>query len=101
MKELFKVTPRIRSIALCRSTDGRAVTNVAVGSHRTEWRSRARAAGWRVRHGKSDGCYGSRDRQDPGDAVPKQPKTTFNVGRVGGGTSVNSIPFDAWMEVDM
>jgi di/tripeptidase len=33
--------------------------------------------------------------------VPKQPKTTFNVGRVGGGTSVNSIPFEAWMEVDM
>ncbi len=33
--------------------------------------------------------------------VPNQPKTTFNVGRVGGGTSVNSIPADAWMEVDM
>ena len=33
--------------------------------------------------------------------VPKQPKTTFNVGRVGGGTSVNSIPFEGWMEVDM
>jgi acetylornithine deacetylase/succinyl-diaminopimelate desuccinylase-like protein len=33
--------------------------------------------------------------------VPKQPKTTFNVGRVGGGTSVNSIPFDGWMEIDM
>jgi len=33
--------------------------------------------------------------------VPKQPKTTFNVGRVGGGTSVNSIPFESWMEVDM
>jgi tripeptide aminopeptidase len=33
--------------------------------------------------------------------VPRQPKTTFNVGRVGGGTSVNAIPFDAWMEVDM
>jgi tripeptide aminopeptidase len=33
--------------------------------------------------------------------VPKEPKTTFNVGRVGGGTSVNAIPFDAWMEVDM
>jgi tripeptide aminopeptidase len=29
------------------------------------------------------------------------PKTTFNVGRVGGGTSVNSIPAEAWMEVDM
>lgn len=29
------------------------------------------------------------------------PKTTFNVGRVGGGTSVNSIPFESWIEVDM
>lgn len=28
-------------------------------------------------------------------------KTTFNVGRMGGGTSVNSIPFESWMEVDM
>jgi acetylornithine deacetylase/succinyl-diaminopimelate desuccinylase-like protein len=33
--------------------------------------------------------------------VPTEPKTTFNVGRVGGGTSVNSIAFEAWMEVDM
>ena len=33
--------------------------------------------------------------------VPSSPKTTFNVGRVGGGTSINSIPSDAWMEVDM
>jgi acetylornithine deacetylase/succinyl-diaminopimelate desuccinylase-like protein len=33
--------------------------------------------------------------------VPSEPKTTFNVGRIGGGTSVNSIPFDAWMEVDL
>lgn len=33
--------------------------------------------------------------------VPNEPKTTFNVGRIGGGTSVNSIPFEAWAEVDM
>jgi tripeptide aminopeptidase len=33
--------------------------------------------------------------------VPREPKTTFNVGRVGGGTSVNSIAFESWMEVDM
>ena len=33
--------------------------------------------------------------------VPASPRTTFSVGRVGGGTSVNSIPFEAWMEVDM
>jgi len=28
-------------------------------------------------------------------------RTSFNVGRMGGGTSVNSIPFESWMEVDM
>lgn len=33
--------------------------------------------------------------------VPRHPKTTFNVGLYGGGTSVNSIPSSAWMEVDM
>jgi acetylornithine deacetylase/succinyl-diaminopimelate desuccinylase-like protein len=32
--------------------------------------------------------------------VPTQPKTTYNVGRIGGGTSVNSIPFEAWFEFD-
>ena len=29
------------------------------------------------------------------------PKTSFNVGRIGGGTSVNSIPFESWAEIDM
>jgi tripeptide aminopeptidase len=33
--------------------------------------------------------------------VPRDPKTTFNVGRVGGGTSVNAIASEAWMEVDL
>jgi acetylornithine deacetylase/succinyl-diaminopimelate desuccinylase-like protein len=33
--------------------------------------------------------------------VPSEPKTTFSVGRIGGGTSVNSIAFEAWAEVDM
>ena len=28
-------------------------------------------------------------------------KTSFNVGRIGGGTSVNSIAFESWMEVDL
>ena len=36
-----------------------------------------------------------------GDFVSTGPKTTFNVGRIGGGTSVNSIPFETWIEVDM
>ena len=29
------------------------------------------------------------------------PRTSYNIGRIGGGTSVNSIPFESWMEVDM
>jgi di/tripeptidase len=29
------------------------------------------------------------------------PKTSYNIGRMGGGTSVNSVPFESWMEVDM
>ena len=33
--------------------------------------------------------------------VPRQPRTTFNVGRIGGGSAVNAIPTDAWMEVDL
>jgi tripeptide aminopeptidase len=28
-------------------------------------------------------------------------KTSFNVGRTGGGTSINSIPFESWAEIDM
>jgi di/tripeptidase len=33
--------------------------------------------------------------------VPSRPNTTLNVGVIGGGTSVNSIPFESWMEVDI
>ncbi|WP_262693238.1 M20/M25/M40 family metallo-hydrolase [Kordiimonas aquimaris] len=29
------------------------------------------------------------------------PKTSYSIGRIGGGTSINSIPFSSWMEVDM
>lgn len=28
-------------------------------------------------------------------------KTSYNIGRIGGGTSINSVPFESWMEVDM
>ena len=33
--------------------------------------------------------------------VPSSPRTTFNVGRIGGGTSINAIASEAWMEVDL
>lgn len=34
-------------------------------------------------------------------AVPAEPRTTFCVSRLGGGTSVNAIPNEIWMEVDL
>ena len=37
--------------------------------------------------------------QPPG--ASRQGRTTFNVGRVGGGTSINAIPSECWMEVDL
>jgi acetylornithine deacetylase/succinyl-diaminopimelate desuccinylase-like protein len=35
------------------------------------------------------------------DVNSKSEKTSFNIGRIGGGTSINSVPFESWMEVDM
>lgn len=37
------------------------------------------------------------------DKLVRQPgaRLTYNVGVIGGGTSVNSIPFESWMDVDM
>jgi tripeptide aminopeptidase len=82
---------------------GLSVTNVGVGSYR--YRATFKGPG-----GHSFGAFGMANPiQAMGRAiakidafeVPTTPKTTFNVGRVGGGTSVNAIPFDCWMEVDM
>ncbi|MBU3076660.1 M20/M25/M40 family metallo-hydrolase [Sphingomonas sp. XMGL2] len=33
--------------------------------------------------------------------VPASPKTTYSASVVGGGTSINAIPREAWLEVDM
>ena len=82
---------------------GLGLTNVGVGSNR--YKVTFKGPG-----GHSFGAFGMANPiQAMGRAiakidafeVPENPKTTFNVGRVGGGTSVNAIPFEAWMEVDM
>jgi len=33
--------------------------------------------------------------------VPGTPRTPYNVGKIGGGTAVNAIAEEAWMEVDL
>ncbi len=82
---------------------GLGVTAIGVGSYR--YRVTFKGPG-----GHSFGAFGMANPiQAMGRAIakidafeiPSNPKTTFNVGRVGGGTSVNAIPFEAWMEVDM
>jgi len=82
---------------------GLGMTNVGVGSFR--YRLTYRGPG-----GHSYGAFGlvnpihALGRAIAAIAdfqVAKDPKTTFAVGRIGGGTSVNSIPFEAWAEVDM
>jgi len=104
VKQLFRETLKDQIDSFV-SIDGTGVhvTNVAVGSHR--YRVTFKGPG-----GHSFGAFGLANPIGAmGRAiakieemqVPKQPKTTFNVGRIGGGTSVNSIPFEGWMEVDM
>ena len=39
--------------------------------------------------------------QDAPAVTTSGEKTSYNIGRIGGGTSINSIPFESWMEVDM
>lgn len=87
------------------SVDGTGldITHIGVGSRR--YRVTYKGPG-----GHSYGAFGlaspihalGRAIAKVGDfQVPAQPKTTFTVGRIGGGTSVNSIAYEAWMEVDM
>jgi acetylornithine deacetylase/succinyl-diaminopimelate desuccinylase-like protein len=104
MKTLFNETMK-GQIDRFVSIDGPGmhVTHIAVGSHR--YRVTFKGPG-----GHSFGGFGL---PNPANAlgraiakiaeiqVPSQPRTTFNVGRIGGGTSVNAIPAEAWMEVDM
>lgn len=82
---------------------GLGITHIGVGSNR--YRLKVTGPG-----GHSYGAFG---QANPVHAlgraiasiadfqVPTTPRTTFNVGRIGGGTSVNSIAFEAWAEVDM
>ena len=107
MKALF--APDVRPIDVWIEIDGDnfdRIVNQALGSHR--YRVTFKGTG-----GHSWGDFG---RGNPAHALARTtvlfeevadgltrsgPRTSYSVGRLGGGTSVNSIPFEAWMEVDM
>jgi di/tripeptidase len=107
MKHLFNKGPYRGRIGMFISMDGSGaggtITNGGIGSKR--YRATFKGPG-----GHSYGAFGLVSPAFAmGNAmdklsrmkVPATPKTTFNVGVVGGGTSVNSIPFESWMEVDL
>nr|BCX00265.1 MAG: peptidase M20 [Bacteroidota bacterium] len=106
VKYLFQRSPLRDQIDYFISVDGAGlgtVTHQALGSKR--FRVTFRGPG-----GHSWGAFGTvnpihalgralaRIAELP---VPATPRTSFNVGRIGGGTSVNSIPYEAWMEIDL
>ena len=104
MKELFGTTMKgeIDDFISIEPGEAHGITNGGVGSYR--YRVTFTGPG-----GHSYGAFGianpihaaGRAVAHIGDLqVPTEPKTTFNVGLVGGGTSVNSIPFEAWFEFD-
>lgn len=79
------------------------ITNQALGSRR--YRVLLRGAG-----GHSWGDFGTANPVHAlGRAIaklasypaPRQPRTTFNVGRIDGGSSINAIPQEATMDVDL
>jgi tripeptide aminopeptidase len=83
--------------------DGYAITNVGIGSRR-----------YRVTfRGPGGHSYENFGRANPVNAVgiavarlsrlevPAFPRTTFTVGRIGGGTAINAIASEAWMEIDL
>jgi acetylornithine deacetylase/succinyl-diaminopimelate desuccinylase-like protein len=106
MKYLFQKGPYKDKIKMFISVEGGAsdrLTTGGVGSKR-----------YRVTFtGPGGHSYGAFGLVNPayalGNAIskfskmqtPSAPKTTYSVGVIGGGTSVNSIPFESWMEVDM
>ena len=107
VKHLFRPGgPRIDAFISVDGTSPDRVTHQGLGSHR--YRVTVRGPG-----GHSWGAFGLANPAHAlglvierwvaaADTLTRSgPRTSYNVGRIGGGTSVNSIPFEAWMEVDM
>ena len=107
VKHLFREgAPRIDSIIVVDGGQSDRIVYGGVGSHR--YRVTFRGPG-----GHSWGAFGlANPHHALGRAIrifdenaPQVTgvgeKTSYNVGRIGGGTSINSIPFESWMEIDM
>lgn len=108
VKHLFRDGgPRIDAFLSVDGTSDTRVTHQALGSYR--YRVTFQGPG-----GHSWGAFGlANPAHAMGRAIrafdeaagpftaAEEARTSYNVGVIGGGTSVNSVPFEAWMEIDM
>lgn len=108
VKHLFRdgATPKIDAFISVDGTGHEGITYQGLGSHR--YRITFKGPG-----GHSWGAFGLANPAHAlgraihyfdvvGDSLTRSgPRTSYNVGVIGGGTSVNSVPFEAWAEVDM
>ena len=104
MKRLMQdALPVPRAVIAIDGAGDDRIVNVALGS--TRWRVTYRGAG-----GHSWADFGVANPVHAVTALaaalqavmlPREPRTTLTVARVGGGESINSIPRDGWLEVDM
>ena len=106
MKHLFREGPYKDRIEMFVAVEGGRqtdITNAALGSKRYRVVFKGPGGHSYSAFGLVNPAFamGNATRKFSELEVPADPKTTFNVGVVGGGTSVNSIPVEAWMEVDM
>ena len=98
--------PQIDAFISVDGSNDTRIVNQALGSHR--YRVTFEGPG-----GHSWGAFGTGNPahalghairhfdDSAAEFVADGPRTSYNVGRIGGGTSVNSIPFSNWLEVDM
>ncbi|MDE3003858.1 MAG: M20/M25/M40 family metallo-hydrolase [Gemmatimonadota bacterium] len=108
VKHLFRDGgPRIDHFISVDGTSANGITHMGLGSHR--YRVTFKGPG-----GHSWGAFGLANpahamgrairyfQDGAGPYTANAPfRTSYNVGRIGGGTSVNSVPFESWMEIDM
>lgn len=107
VKHLFRPDgPGIDAFISIDGTGHEGLTHQGLGSHR-----------YRITfHGPGGHSWGAFGLANPAHALGRAilhfqeaadrltrsgPRTSYNVGVIGGGTSVNSVPFEAWAEVDL
>jgi len=103
MKAVFRNRPAIDGFVGLEPSPMNAITTIGTASHRYEVRFTGPGGHSFEAFGTASAIHAmGRAISKIGEVrTPKEPKTTFTVGTVGGGTSVNTIAGDARMAIDI